>query len=148
MEDKKSKHKVLVHGPVTPDFIAKSIAGHAKKTDIGAHAIFLGQIRKDQNSEGLVVKDIVYTAHEEMAENAFYEIRENAFAKYDIVCMHIYHSLGEVKVGEISLFVFVSCKHRADSFRAIEEIVEGIKASVPIWKKENYEDNSHSWINS
>ncbi len=146
-EKKKRKHKVLIEGPVTPAFIADSIAKHSTKTDIGAHAIFLGQIRKD-TKDGRDVKDIIYSAHVEMAEKAFETIREKAFSKYNMVCMHVYHSLGCIKVGEISLFVFVSCKHRSASFDALKEIVEEIKAQVPIWKKESYEDGSHTWIGS
>lgn len=138
---------MLVEGPITAAFIADSIAKHSSKTDIGAHAIFLGQIRKDEEA-GRFVKEIVYTAHKEMAGKVFEDIRERAFSRYEIVCMHIYHSLGTVKVGEISLFVFVSCKHREQSFVALQEIVEEIKANVPIWKQENYEDGGHVWVNS
>jgi molybdopterin synthase catalytic subunit len=145
MEAKK-KHTVLIPVPVSPEFIANAIAKHSGKTEIGAHAIFLGQVRKDMSEKGKVVKEIVYSAHEAMAEAAFHEIREAAFAQYDMVCMHIYHSLGAVKAGEISLFVFVSCRHRAASFKALEAIVDQIKAQVPIWKKENFEDGSHRWI--
>lgn len=145
MEKKKKKHTVLQEGPIQPDFIANSIAKHSSKTDIGAHAIFLGQIRKDTKGDQAVT-DIEYTAHNAMAEEVFYEIRESAFDKYDIICMHIYHSLGVVKVGGISLFVFVSCKHRKQSFEALEYLVEEIKAKAPIWKKENYENGEHSWI--
>lgn len=141
----KKKHTVLVEGPVSSEFIGNSIAKHSSKTDIGAHAIFLGQIRKDDHADKLVA-GIDYSAHNEMAEKAFYTIREAAFEKFPMVCMHIYHSLGHVAVGEISLFVFVSCKHRAKSFEALEYIVNEIKAQVPIWKKEIYEDGSHSWI--
>lgn len=144
---KKKKHTVLIEGPITPTFIANSIAKHSSKTDIGAHAIFLGQIRKDMK-DNRVVKDIEYSSHNVMAEQVFETIRESAFSKYEIVCMHIYHSLGTVKVGEVSLFVFVSCQHRAQSFEALEYLVEEIKAKAPIWKKENYEDETYSWIGS
>jgi molybdopterin synthase catalytic subunit len=144
-QKEKKKHTVLIEGPVTADFIATSIAKHSSKTDIGAHAIFLGQIRKDDHANQHV-ESIDYSAHTEMAEKTFHTIREAAFEKFPMVCMHIYHSLGTVKVGEISLFVFVSCKHREKSFAALQYIVDEIKAHVPIWKKENYEDGSHSWI--
>jgi molybdopterin synthase catalytic subunit len=141
----KKKHTVLVQGPVTPVFISDSIAKHSAKTEIGAHAIFLGQVRKD-NKENSNVINIEYSAYDEMAENAFHEIREAAFLKYPMVCMHIYHSLGLVKAGEISLFVFVSCKHREKSFQALQHIVDEIKLNVPIWKKENYDDGNYKWI--
>ncbi len=119
--------KVFVHGPISPDFVAKSIASHQSKTGIGAHAIFLGQIRADQK-EGGAVTGIDYTAYEEMAEQAFHDIREAAFARFELTCMHIYHSLGLVPTGEISLFVFTSAIHRREAIDACNEVVERINA--------------------
>ncbi|SKB99861.1 molybdenum cofactor biosynthesis protein MoaE [Dyadobacter psychrophilus] len=134
--EKEHKHKkVFVQGPISPDFVAKSIAGHQSKTEIGAHAIFLGQIRADKKADGIVT-GIEYSAYEDMAEKAFQEIREAAFARFELICMHIYHSLGVVPTGEISLFVFVSSPHRRAAFEASEYIVEEIKANVPIFGKE------------
>ncbi|MFZ4800005.1 MAG: molybdenum cofactor biosynthesis protein MoaE [Bacteroidia bacterium] len=140
----KKKHKVFIQGAITPTFIADSIAKHNGKTTIGAHDIFLGQVRNDL-IDNKTVSAIEYSAYEEMAENLFYEIREAIFVKYDIVCMHIYHSLGLVKTGEICLFVFVSAKHRKDAFDACRDLVEQIKAMTPIWGKEIFEDASHVW---
>ncbi len=127
--------KVFVQGPISPQFVADSIAKHQSKTNIGAHSIFLGQIRADEK-EGGVVTGIEYSAYPEMAEGVFHQIRESAFEKYELTCMHIYHSLGVVPTGEISLFVFVSSPHRRATFEALEYIVEEIKAKVPIFGKE------------
>ena len=146
MKEKKI-HKVFVNGPVSPAFIAESIAKHATKTSIGAHDIFLGQVRSDV-IESKTVQAIDYSSYEEMAELKFQEIRETAFAKFDLTCMHIYHSLGKVKAGEICLFVFVSAKHRASAFEACRWIVEEIKAKVPVWGKEVFEDESYVWKKS
>ncbi|MBK7181645.1 MAG: molybdenum cofactor biosynthesis protein MoaE [Bacteroidetes bacterium] len=143
MKEKK-KHKVFVDGPISPSFIGESIAKHTTKTTIGAHDIFLGQVRADE-IDGRVVKAINYSCYEEMAEDKFYEIREAIFAKYDLTCMHIYHSRGEVKAGEICLFVFVSSRHRKMAFEACREVVEEIKKNVPIWGQELFEDNSFVW---
>lgn len=140
----KKRHTVFVNGPVNPQFIADSIAKHATKTSIGAHDIFLGQVRCDV-IENKRVQAIEYTAYEEMAENKFHEIREAAFAKFELSCMHIYHSLGRINAGEICLFVFVSSKHRTDAFDACRYIVEEIKANVPIWGKEIFEDETFAW---
>lgn len=140
----KKKQKVFLQGAIQPEFISNSIAKHSGKTEIGAHAIFLGQVRKDE-VDGKAVKAIEYSCYEDMADEKLYEIREAAFEKYPLVCLHIYHSLGEVKAGEICLFVFVSSKHRAASFEACEEIVERIKKEVPIWGKELLEDATHQW---
>jgi len=80
-----------------------------------------------------------------MASAKFHEIREEAFKKFNLSCMHIYHSLGKVKAGEICLFVFVSSPSRKDVFKALEFIVENIKAKAPVFGKEIFEDNSHQW---
>ncbi len=143
MKEKK-KHTVLVEGPITAAFIADSIQKHSSKTNIGAHDIFLGQVRNDLIS-GKTVVAIEYSAYSEMAEEKFHTIREAAFAKYNLVCMHIYHSTGMVKAGEICLFVFVSAKHRKDAFDACREITEQIKVSVPVWGKEIFEDETYTW---
>lgn len=135
MDKTRKPKKVFVQGAINPQFVADSIANHQSKTGIGAHAIFLGQIRADQKEDGIVT-GIEYSAYEEMAEQAFHTIRETAFSKFELSCMHIYHSLGIVPTGEISLFVFVSSPHRRAAFEASEYIVDEIKINVPIFGKE------------
>ncbi len=148
METKKKPKKVFVQGAISPEKIATSIAHHQVKTNIGAHDIFLGQVRADE-IEGKVVQGIDYSAYEEMAEQKFHEIREAAFEKFDLTCMHIYHSLGPVQAGEICLFVFTSSKHRAMAMDACRFLVEEIKANVPVFGKEIFEDESYQWkVNS
>ncbi|OFZ12532.1 MAG: molybdopterin converting factor [Bacteroidetes bacterium RIFCSPHIGHO2_02_FULL_44_7] len=131
-------------GPISPAFIAESIAHHQVKTNIGAHQIFLGQVRKDRIGEK-DVQAIEYSAHEEMANKEFHAIREEAFEKFDLTCMHIYHSIGTVQVGEICLFVFVSSAHRKSAQVAIEFLVEAIKIRVPVFGKEVFADQTHVW---
>ena len=143
MSDKK-KHKIFIEGAITPQFIADSIAKHSTKKNIGAHDIFLGQVRNDMLN-GKEVRAIDYTTYREMAEDILHVIREETFAKFDLTCMHIYHSLGKVNAGEISLFVFVSSEHRKMAFDACREIVERIKKEAPVWGKEIFEDESYEW---
>ena len=131
-------------GAISSEFIADAIAKHQVKTNIGAHQIFLGQVRADE-IDGKEVAAIEYSAHEEMANKVFHEIRESAFDKFDLTCMHIYHSLGLVKAGEICLFVFASSKHRKEVQSAIEYLVEEIKAKVPVFGKELFKDESYVW---
>lgn len=140
----KKKKTIFIEGPISADFIGNSIAKHQTKTSIGAHDIFLGQVRADE-IEGNVVKAIEYTAQKEMAEEILHDIREAAFDKYNLTCMHIYHSLGTVNAGEICLFVFVSSPRRKDVFKAIEFLVEEIKEKAPIFGKEVFENNEHQW---
>lgn len=142
-ENKKIKNS-LVEGPITPEKIATSIAHHQVKTNIGAHDIFLGQVRADE-IEGKEVVAIDYSAYAEMANKVFDEIREEAFGKYDLTCGHIYHSTGIVKVGELCLFVFTSSKHRAMAFDACRFITEAIKEKAPVFGKEIFADGEHVW---
>ncbi|WP_010518990.1 molybdenum cofactor biosynthesis protein MoaE [Croceivirga radicis] len=141
--EKKVKN-VFKEGAIAPDFIANAIAKHQVKTNIGAHNIFLGQVRADK-IDGKIVSAIEYSAYETMANQKFHEIKEQTFLAYNITCMHIYHSLGKVAVGEVCLFVFVSAPHRRVVFEALEYVVEAIKKEVPVFGKELFEDDSYQW---
>jgi molybdopterin synthase catalytic subunit len=136
MAEKKLKD-IFLKGAISPSFIADSIEKHNSKTGIGGHSIFLGQVRSDVIDEKKVTA-IEYTAYEEMALEKMHDIREKTFEKYDLECMHVYHSLGRVEAGEISLFVFTSSKHRKAAIEACSEVVERIKAELPVWGKELY----------
>jgi molybdopterin synthase catalytic subunit len=141
MSDKK---KVFIDGEITPDFIASAIAKHQSKTDIGAHTIFLGQVRADV-IEGQTVSAIEFSCYEEMADPILYTIREETFQKFDLSCMHIYHSLGKVNAGQICFFVFVSAPHRPRVYEALEYSVDRIKKEVPIFGKEIFETGDYQW---
>lgn len=135
---------IFKEGAIPTSFIAESIAKHATKTDIGGHTIFLGQVRADQIGENTVAA-IEYTSHVTMALEKMHEIREAIFAKYPLTCMHIQHSIGVVKAGEICLFVFTSSSHRMAAIDACAECVERIKADLPIWGKEIFEKEGYQW---
>ena len=143
MADKKPKN-IFVQGAISASFIADSIQKHSNNKTIGAHSIFLGQVRADAVND-ILVTAIEYTAFEEMVLPIMHSIREAIFAKYDLTCMHIYHSLGKVDSGEICLFVFTSSVHRAMAIDACEEMVERIKKELPIWGKELFEDEAYQW---
>jgi molybdopterin synthase catalytic subunit len=72
-------------------------------------------------------------------------IREDIFSVHGLTCLHIRHSLGLVKAGEISLFVFASSPHRRAAIDACNEVVERIKKELPVWGKELFDDISYKW---
>lgn len=139
-----SYKNIFIQGPISSEKISHSIAAHQSKTNIGAHSIFLGQVRADITDNGQVIA-IDYSAYNEMALEKAHQIREDIFSKYDLTCMHIYHSLGTVAVGEICLFVFTSSIRRKAAMMACEELVERIKAELPIWGKEITDQNQSQW---
>jgi molybdopterin synthase catalytic subunit len=135
---------IFIQGAISPAFIGEQIAAHQTKTGIGAHSIFLGQVRAD-TIENKPVVAIDYTNYEPMALEQMAAIRETIIEKYALNCMHVYHSLGKIKTGEICLFVFTSAPHRKAAIDACSETVERIKAELPIWGKEIFEDDSFQW---
>jgi molybdopterin synthase catalytic subunit len=135
---------IFVEGAISPLAISESIAKHSAKTEIGAHQIFLGQVRADLVGEQRVAA-IEYSSYAPLALEKMQSIREEIFAKYPLTCLHVYHSLGLVKVGEICLFVFASSAHRKAATAACSEVVEQIKAHLPIWGKEIFEGEGHQW---
>jgi len=143
MSERKPKN-IFHQGAILPTFIAESIQKHSTQTAIGGHSIFLGQVRADETGKGKV-RAIEFTSFEDMAIEKMYLIRESIFAKYPLTCMHVHHSLGEVKAGEICLFVFTSSAHRKAAMEACNETVERLKAELPIWGREIMEDDSHHW---
>ncbi len=135
---------IFIQGPIPPEKISRSVEAHQSKTDIGAHYIFLGQVRADE-IDGQIVEAIEYTAQEELANKLAHEIREEAFEKYDISCLHVYHSLGRIRTGEICFFVFVSGAHRNAPREALNFLVESIKEKLPVFGKEIFQSGQYQW---
>jgi len=135
---------IFHQGPIPSSFIAESIAKHQSKTSIGAHSIFLGQVRADVIEQN-TVEAIEYTSYEDMANEKMSEIREEIFQKYPLTCLHIHHSLGRVNAGEVCLFVFASAPHRKVAIDGCEEVVERLKAELPVWGKEIFAGEGHQW---
>ena len=143
MTERKPKN-IFIQGPIAASFIGESIQQHSSKTGIGGHSIFLGQVRADI-IDSKTVTAIEYTSLEPMALEKMHTIRESIFEKYPLTCMHVYHSLGTVKAGEICLFVFTSSAHRKAAIDACEETVERLKAELPVWGKELFDNESYQW---
>jgi len=135
---------IFHQGPIPPSLVAESLQKHSSRTDIGAHSMFLGQVRSDILG-GQTVTAIEYTTYADMALEQMQEIRESIFAKYPLTCLHVHHSLGIVKAGEISLFVFASSVHRRAAIDACNEIVEAVKSTLPVWGKEIFDNSDSRW---
>jgi molybdopterin synthase catalytic subunit len=135
---------IFVTGAISPAFIGEKIAAHQAKTGIGGHSIFLGQVRADTIDNKQVVA-VDYTSYEQMAMEQMATIREMIIEKYSLNCMHVYHSLGKIKTGEVCLFVFTSAPHRKAAIDACSETVERLKTELPIWGQEIFDDASVQW---
>jgi len=134
----------FVNGPISHALIGESIASFSQQTQIGAHSIFLGQVRKDVLDDKDVLA-IDYSTYTEMAQEVAAKISEDCRGKFELQGLEIVHSLGAVKAGEICLFVIAASKHRKNAIEGCAEIVERIKQDLPVWGKEILQDDSHQW---
>jgi len=136
---------ILINGAIKESQILEHLE---QKQDLqaGGHCVFIGQVRNDHVNSN-TVSSIEYSAYTEMVEKEVTTINAEIRKTYpDIRDIVILHSVGMVKAGENSLYVRISAGHRTEAFEAIRDCVNMIKDRVPIWKKENYEDGSHRWI--
>lgn len=138
---------IFTEGPIAPAFIAESIAKHSTRHDIGAHEIFLGQVRADSTGGKFPAPTaaIEYTAYRDMANEQMIAIREEAFARWPITCLHVHHSQGVIKAGELCFFVFASSAHRQVARKAVAFVNDEVKKRLPIFGKEILEGGEHVW---
>ncbi len=112
--------------------------------EAGGAVLFVGTIRR--RSEGKTVEGLSYEVYREMAERKMAEIEAKARRKWPVVKMAMVHRYGELKVGDVSVAVAVSCEHRAEAFEACRFAIDRIKGSLPIWKKERFRGGAQAWV--
>jgi molybdopterin synthase catalytic subunit len=137
-------NNLFIQGPISGEFISGIIHLHNLHTDIGAHSIFLGQVRNDEVN-GSRVSAIEYTAHAEIALDKLDEIQAALFKKYQLTGLNIFHSIGKVRAGEICFFVLAVSAHRAEAISACSEAVERVKSELPVWGKLMLENATVQW---
>lgn len=111
----------------------------------GAVSVFIGTTREDE-LDGQKVIGLEYEAYESMVQSELSKlsrvIRER-WPQVKHICVH--HRLGWVAVGEASVVVAISAPHRRDSEEAVQFCITGLKASVPVWKKEVFDNSGYRW---
>ena len=137
-------NNIFIEGPISGEFIAGIIHLHSLHTAIGAHSIFLGQVRSDE-ADGSRVAAIEYTTHAEIALEKLHEIQVALFEKYHMTGLNIFHSTGKVPAGEICFFVLAVSTHRAEAIAACSEAVERVKSELPVWGKLILENQTIQW---
>ena len=100
----------------------------------GATVLFLGTVR-DHGEQG-AVSEIYYEAYPEMADVSLRKIEQYAIERWNLLGFVTVQRLGLLKVGEISVAIAVSSEHRKEAFEACSYVIDAIKQSVPVWKKE------------
>ena len=124
------------------DFAALTEA--VRSTDSGAVVLFLGTVR--EMTDGRRTTALEYEAFGPMAESKIAEIEAEARRRWPLDRVAIAHRVGRLELGEGSVAVAVSSAHRAEAFEAARYLIDTLKETVPIWKKENWHDGSSEWV--
>jgi len=115
------------------------------REDHGAIASFCGVVRDHHDGRG--VQQLHYECYRPMAERVLGELIAEACERFDPALQAIVlHGIGDMRPGEVSLVIHVSSAHRPAAFDACRHLLERIKADLPVWKRERYEDGNERWL--
>ena len=117
-----------------------ALARHVRASEDGAAVAFDGFVRNQSHDRPTLYLD--YEAYESMALAKLREIGVQLHEKYRIHRVSVVHRLGRLEIGETSVFIAVSAPHRAAAFDACRFAIDTLKRTVPIWKKEYFEDGA------
>ena len=110
----------------------------------GAVVLFLGTVREMTAGRRTVALD--YDAYPAMAQRKLGELESAARSQWPGIGIGIVHRLGHLELGDVSVAVAVSCPHRGQAFEAARFLIDELKRTVPIWKKENFSDGTTEWV--
>jgi molybdopterin synthase catalytic subunit len=109
----------------------------------GGIALFAGAVRDSDHDRG--VSGLSYSAH----PSAVDELRRVAGViaeKYPVIGIAAVHRVGDLAIGDLAVVLAVSCPHRAEAFDACRDLIDILKASVPIWKHQRFDDGTAEWV--
>lgn len=109
----------------------------------GGIDVFIGTVR--DTTKGKKVIRLDFEAYEPMALKEMEKIAAQAFEKWPVQKLLIHHRVGALEIGEIPVIIAVSCAHRDAAFEACRFVIDTLKQTVPIWKKEIFEDGE-VWV--
>jgi molybdopterin synthase catalytic subunit len=139
MVNQKPKHEI-VDRPLSPD----AIVAQVDDPGAGGIVVFSGVVRNETG--GRPVKYLEYEAHAPMAEAKLREIARLVRGRWPSVCrLALVHRLGRLEIGESSVMIAVTAPHRGEAFEACRFAIDTLKDTVPIWKKEHFEDGA-VWV--
>jgi len=131
----------VTEAPISVETLAASV----KSDRAGAIVTFSGDVRN--HDKGKEVAALSYEIHPS-APTVIRKITEEVCAKYEVVNVAVAHRYGEIPIGESAFVVAVSAAHRIAALNCCEELVERVKAELPIWKYQSFSDGSTEWVNS
>ena len=109
----------------------------------GGIALFAGAVRDSDHDRA--VSGLSYSAHPS-AEAELRRVAEVIAGKYPVIGIAAVHRVGDLAIGDLAVVLAVSCPHRSDAFDACRDLIDMLKASVPIWKHQRFDDGTAEWV--
>ena len=109
----------------------------------GGIALFAGAVRDSDHDRG--VSGLSYSAHPSAADE-LRRVAEAIAEKYPVIGIAAVHRVGDLAIGDLAVVLAVSCPHRAEAFDACRDLIDILKASVPIWKHQRFGDGTAEWV--
>jgi molybdopterin synthase catalytic subunit len=109
----------------------------------GGIALFAGAVRDSDQDRG--VSGLSYSAHPSAADE-LRRVAEVTAEKYPVIGIAAVHRVGDLAIGDLAVVLAVSCPHRAEAFDACRDLIDILKASVPIWKHQRFDDGTAEWV--
>lgn len=109
----------------------------------GGTALFVGTVR--DHDGGADVARLGYSSHP-TAEAELRRVAEKVAADFPVRALAAVHRVGDLQVGDLAVVVAVSCPHRAEAFAACRRLIDDLKAEVPIWKHQSFQDGTEEWV--
>jgi molybdopterin synthase catalytic subunit/molybdopterin converting factor small subunit len=138
--DEKSLNKAVVTALTRSPIEAEKLIAAAKRSEDGAVVVFDGIVRNQ--TRGRKTLHLDYEAYEEMAAKQMQELAREAQTRFGVRHVTMIHRLGRLEVGETSVLIVVASAHRAQAFEACRWLIDTLKKTVPIWKKEIFVDGA------
>lgn len=130
---------------VTTDVILVSeLAAAVRSNTAGAIVTFSGDVR--DNDHGRDVASLEYEAHP-TAQNLLEKVASEIADRHEVLSVAVAHRHGPIPIGESALVAAVSAKHRKAAFDACADLVDEVKAQIPIWKHQVFADGTDEWVN-
>lgn len=130
----------VVRDPLSAAALAALVADPAA----GATVTFSGDVR--DRDHGRVVQRLEYEAHPSAAQ-VLAEVAADVAARYDVIALGVIHRVGPLAIGDCALAAAVSAAHRGEAFAACTELVDEVKARIPVWKHQYFADGTDEWVN-
>lgn len=132
-------HSGVTDQPLSVDRVLAAVLSDA----VGGVTVFIGLVR--DHDEDRAVRSLDYSAHPSAADELARTVSEVA-ARHDVLALAAEHRVGHLEIGDLAVVVAAGAAHRADAFAASRDLIDTLKAEVPIWKEQHFRDGAVGWV--